>query len=83
MHAFAWGYWNDPGLEDLKGIKLFKVRNKAQSVKGYQRFMQLISTNFSSTNWYKLQKQSVFKLLKVSGKVKVKEAVEARLQIRR
>jgi predicted chitinase/plastocyanin len=55
--SFAWGYWNDPELSDVTSISLFKTRNKEESIKGYKRFLSIISEDFNDKNWYGVQKQ--------------------------
>jgi len=87
--SFAWGYWNDPGLTNVSSITLFAERNKEESIKGYERFLDLISDGFNDTNWYGVHKQSSLSHLLIdkedsSGNIKkelcIKKAVEYRLQ---
>jgi len=87
--SFAWGYWNDPGLSNVSSITLFTVRNKEESIKGYKRFLELISEDTNEKNWHGVHKQSSLSHLlneekDSSGNIKkelcVKIAAEYRLQ---
>ena len=66
--AFAWGLWHDPGLSSAHLNTCSNDKNKA--IEGYERFIELINTNYSETNWYNIVTLSQFSAIKISKKLK-------------
>jgi predicted chitinase len=77
--SFAWGLWHDIDL-NKKGC----TKDKTKAIEGYKRFLELVSENFSDTNWYGIKTITEFANLKyIKGKksyIKVIEAAKQRLQ---